>query len=350
MHKELLKHLRTAKEYIFMEFFIVHEGQMWNSVLEILKEKAAEGVDVRIMYDGMGSITTLPRKYHKTLKKFGIKCVVFNPFVPVISTLQNNRDHRKIVVIDGKVAFTGGVNIADEYINAVTRFGKWKDSAVRIEGEGVDALTYTFLSDFSIVSEIENDFSKYYKYRKKRCKGAALIFSDGPSPFYKEKSGEKIILSMLACAEKSFYVTTPYLVCNREVLSAMRGAVRRGVKLSIAIPAKADRFLCGILTQHYAARLSEIGADIHVYTPGFLHSKTYCCDGKYLMCGTVNLDYRSLCHNFENGILFAEHDVISEAMRDVEEIFSVSEPYAKRKEHPFLRIVGAVMEIFAPLF
>jgi len=342
--------IMKSKRFIFLEFYTIAAGEVFGNICDLLIEKAKSGVEVKIIYDEIGSLTRLPEEFPSLMREHGIAAVANASLLGSFQGGLNNRNHRKIAVIDGEVAYTGGINLADEYIHANASLGKWKDSAVRIEGEGVDALTYTFLSDFSIVSEIENDFSKYYKYRKKRCKGAALIFSDGPSPFYKEKSGEKIILSMLACAEKSFYVTTPYLVCNREVLSAMRGAVRRGVKLSIAIPAKADRFLCGILTQHYAARLSEIGADIHVYTPGFLHSKTYCCDGKYLMCGTVNLDYRSLCHNFENGILFAEHDVISEAMRDVEEIFSVSEPYAKRKEHPFLRIVGAVMEIFAPLF
>ena len=342
--------IMKAKKFIFLEFYTIAAGEVFGNICELLIEKAKSGVEVKIIYDEIGSLMRLPEEFPALMRENGIAAVANASLLGSFQGGLNNRNHRKIAVIDGEAAYTGGINLADEYIYSNASLGKWKDSAVRIEGEGVDALTYTFLSDFSLISEMENDFSKYYKYRKKRCNGAALIFSDGPSPFYKEKSGEKIILSMLAAAEKSFYVTTPYLVCNRELFSAMLGAVRRGVKLKIAIPKKADRFLCGILTQHYAARLSEIGADVYVYTPGFLHSKTYCCDGKYLMCGTVNLDYRSLCHNFENGILFAEHDLIPEAVRDVEEIFSVSEPYGKRKERLLLRIVGAAMEIFAPLF
>lgn len=342
--------IMKSKKFVFLEFYTIASGKIFGNICELLIEKAKSGVEVKIIYDEIGSLTRIPEEFPSLMREHGITAVANASIFGSFQGGLNNRNHRKIAIIDGEIAYTGGINLADEYVYSNTSLGKWKDSAVRIEGEGVDALTHTFLSDFSLICETENNFSKYYKYRKKQCNGAALIFSDGPSPFYKEKSGEKIILSMLAAAEKSFYITTPYLVCNREVFAAMRGAIRRGVKLRIAIPSKTDSFFCGILTQHYAARLCEIGAEICVYTPGFLHSKTYCCDGKYLMCGTVNLDYRSLCHNFENGILFAEHDLIPEAMRDVEEIFSVSKPYDKRKERLILRILGAAMEIFAPLF
>ncbi len=346
----LQRDVRGAKRFIFLEFYTVASGSVFGELLSILIEKASLGVEVRIIYDEIGSLGRLPEDFSSLMKAYGIKAAAHASLGGTFPGALNNRNHRKIAVIDGEIAYTGGINLADEYVIPKTKFGNWKDCAVRIEGEGVCAITYTFLSDFSVISGEPQDFSKYYKYRKRICEGQALIFDDGPLPIYREKSSERIILSMLSASERYFTATSPYLVCETEMISAVRSAVRRGVKIKIIIPSKPDKFLPWILTRHYAALLSEAGAEIYSYTPGFLHSKIYSSDGKYLMCGSVNLDYRSLWHNFENGVLFAHHPVIAEAERDIEEILCSSVPYKKKKERLPMKILSAVMELFAPLF
>lgn len=339
-----------AKKFVFIEFYTISSGKVFGTLCDLLAKRAAEGVEVRIIYDELGSLFRLPEEFVSNMKRLKIKAVSHASLIGTFPSALNNRNHRKIAIIDGEVAYTGGINLADEYINPKARLGKWKDAAVRIEGEGVCALTYTFLSDFSFISGTCEDFSKYYKYRKRICEGQALIFDDGPAPIYTEKSAKTIIISMLRTSQKYFTVTTPYLVCGTEILSAIDSAVKRGVCVKIVIPSKPDKFFPGILTRHYAGIISKIGARVYVYSPGFLHSKTYSADGKYFMCGTVNLDYRSLSHNFENGVLFASHPIIQEASEDFEKILRDCVPYEKKKEFLPLRLIGAIMQIFAPLF
>ena len=345
MFANLAYDIKRARSFIFLEFYIVASGEAFGNIFKLLKDKAKTGVEVRIIYDGVGSLGRLPSKFISIMESAGIKAVSS----PAFSFKLNNRNHRKIVIIDGEIAYTGGINLADEYIYSKTRLGRWKDSAVRLYGEAVNALTYTFLSDFAFLSGKNEDFSKYYKYRKRKCSGQTIAFSDGPFPFYKEKNAKKIIISMLDAAEKYFLITTPYLICDSDILSAVLAASERGVKIRVAIPKKPDKYLVSVLSRRYAEKLARAGAQVYLYTPGFLHSKAYLCDGKFLMLGTVNLDYRSLFHNFENGVLFAEHKIIKDAEEDLNSIFSDSEIYERKRERLPLRLLCSVLEIFAPL-
>ena len=346
----LLRDIGRAKRFIFLEFYTVATGKTFGKICKSLIEKASLGIDVRIIYDELGSLGRVPERFSSLMKKYGIKAVSHPSLTGTFPSAINNRNHRKIAVIDGTVAYSGGINLADEYINPCPKLKKWKDSAVRIEGEAVMALTHTFLSDFSMSCGLMEDFSPFYKYGKKRCDGRVAVFNDGPSSHYKEKNAKRIILSMLSQSEKYFTVTTPYLVCGSDVFSAIENAVRRGVRVKIIIPSKSDGFFSDILTRHYAAAISDLGADIYVYRPGFLHSKTYNSDGKYLMCGSINLDYRSLTHNFENGLLFIFHPVIKDFQADTDEILKNSTPWEKKKEPLYLKLIGALTELLAPLF
>ncbi len=349
MFDSLEKDLKLARRFIFIEFYILAAGKAFGTLFDILKAKARSGVEIRIIFDGLGSLTRLPENFSTVMRSAGIRAIS-HPAISFTSPCSlNNRNHRKIVIIDGEKAYTGGVNIADEYIYSKTRLGRWKDSAVRLCGEGVNALTYTFLSDFAFLTGEVEDFSRYYKYRKRTCDGQAIIFSDGPSLLYEEKSAKRIIISMLNAAEKYFVFTTPYLIYDSDIFNAVRSAIMRGVKVRAVIPKKPDKHLIAMLSRRYAARLTLSGAEVYLYTPGFLHSKAYLCDGKFLMLGTVNLDYRSLLHNFENGVLFAEHKVIVSVEKDINSIICDSEPYRRKRESIPLRLFCAVLEVFAPL-
>ena len=342
--------IENAKSFVFLEFYTLASGKVFGKICDLLIKKAAEGVEVRIIYDEIGSLFRLPEEFDSIMREYGITALPHASLCGSYPGALNNRNHRKIAVIDGEIAYTGGINLADEYVYSKSELGEWKDSAVRLEGNAVCALTYIFLSDCSFLRGAEEDFSKYYKYRKRACSGHAIVFSDGPAPIYSEKSAKRLILSLLYRSENYFTATTPYLVCGSEIFSAVRAAVNRGVKVRIAIPGKPDKFLTGILTRHYASRLSETGAEIYLYSPGFLHSKQYLSDGKYLICGTVNLDYRSLSHNFENGILFADHPVVAQAESEMENILALCEKYEAKKLCLPLRILGSLLEILAPLF
>lgn len=349
MFRALSEDIERARSFIFLEFYIVAAGEAFGSMLDILSKKAKNGVEVRIIYDGLGSLLRLPREFTKIMKESEITAISHPPFSLKLPHTVNNRNHRKIAIIDGEIAYTGGINLADEYVYSKARLGRWKDSAVRLRGECVNSLTHTFLSDFAFLSGNNEDFSKYYKYRKKKCPGDSVVFSDGPLPLYEQKSAKRIILSMLDAAEKHFIFTTPYLICDSEIFNALKGAIVRGVKVCAVIPKKPDKYLIAILSRRYAQQLLSLGARVYLYTPGFMHSKIYLCDEKFLMLGTVNFDYRSLLHNFENGILFAEHKVISDAKKDIEAIISDSEPYEKKKESIPRRLICSILEIFAPL-
>ncbi len=349
--KELLTcDIKAAKSFIFLEFYTVAAGDFFGDICDLLVKKAAEGVEVRLIYDEMGSIFRVPEGFCDFLEEKNIIAVSHSRGAGMLPGGLNNRNHRKIAVIDGEIAYTGGINLADEYISPKRRIGEWRDSAVRLEGEAVSELVYIFLSDFELTAKTNEDFFRYYKYRKKRSRGSVMLFGDGPKPFYKIGTAKKALISMLNTAEKYFIATTPYLICDSEILSALEGAVRRGVKVRIAIPSHPDRFIPAFLTKLYAQRISALGVEIYRYLPGFLHSKSYISDGKYFLTGTLNLDFRSLLYNFEVGALFYEHDVIKAAEEDILDILKLSELYVPKKNRIFTRFFGSVMEIFAPLF
>ena len=292
--ERMVQELKKAKRYIFMEYFIIQEGTMWNTILDVLEEKAKEGVDVRVIYDDMGCILTLPTGYEKTLREKGIQCQIFNPFIPILSSHFNTRDHRKICVIDGNVGFTGGINLADEYINGYEKHGHWKDTAILLKGEAVFSLTTMFLSmwDYLIKKEGE-DYAAYYPDSwDENAQGIVQPFAD--NPLDDEAVGETVYLNLINKAKRYVYITTPYLILSNEMVTAMNTAAKSGVDVRIITPHVPDKWYVHAVSRSYYEMLVEAGVKIYEYTPGFVHAKTFVVDDEYAVVGTINLDYRSL--------------------------------------------------------
>lgn len=310
----LLHALEKAEKFIFMEYFIIAPGKMWDSILEILIRKAAEGVDVRLIYDDMGSISTLPFGYANKLRKYGIKTIVFNPFVPLYSTVMNNRDHRKITVIDGNVGFTGGINFADEYINELERFGHWKDTWVKLEGDGVWGLTTLFLETWNALKPTDGDLGRYRPTKSTERDGFVLPYGD--SPLDHENLGENVYLNMINGAKKYVYIMTPYLIIDQDMQTALCLAAKRGVDVRILTPGIPDKKIVFSLTRAHYPELIQAGVRIYEYTPGFLHAKSILVDDEAAVVGTINMDYRSLYLHFENACLFVGGNVISQVKDD----------------------------------
>ena len=297
--ERMVQELKKAKRYIFMEYFIIQEGTMWNTILDVLEEKAKEGVDVRVIYDDMGCILTLPTGYEKTLREQGIQCQIFNPFIPILSSHFNTRDHRKICVIDGNVGFTGGINLADEYINGYEKHGHWKDTAILLKGEAVFSLTTMFLSmwDYLIKKEGE-DYAAYYPDSwDENAQGIVQPFAD--NPLDDEAVGETVYLNLINKAKRYVYITTPYLILSNEMVTAMNTAAKSGVDVRIITPHVPDKWYVHAVSRSYYEMLVEAGVKIYEYTPGFVHAKTFVVDDEYAVVGTINLDYRSLYLHFE---------------------------------------------------
>ncbi len=348
----LIEDLKKAEKFIFIEFFIIRPGFMWQTVLDILLQKVKEGVEVRLMYDGMGCMTLLPSDYPEILEKQGIKCKVFSPIRPFLSTYQNNRDHRKIVVIDGNVSYTGGVNLGDEYINKLVRFGKWKDSAIRFTGDAVNTFTVLFLQLWEVASKEEQDYEKYLETHidKPGVKGYITPYSD--SPIDNEATGERVYLDMLNTAEKYVHIMTPYLVPGNELLSAMKYAVKRGVDVTIIMPSIPDKKYAFNLARTYYPELIEAGVKIFEYTPGFVHSKLCVSDGIKAVVGSINFDFRSLYLHYECAVYVYGDNEISNIEKDYKHTLREcrqfrAEDYKKLKLTS--RIFGRTLRIFAPL-
>lgn len=346
--------LKKARHYIFMEYFIIGYGVMWESILEILREKVKEGVDVRIIYDDMGCITTLPFGYTKKLEEMGIQAQVFNQFIPFFSTVLNHRDHRKITVIDGHTAFTGGVNLADEYINKKERFGHWKDTGMKIQGDAVFNFTILFLQMWDAERKIESDYNKYQKdrcqLRQKEQDGYVQPYGD--SPLDEEGVGETVYLNMIGNAKKYLYIFTPYLIISDEMATALCMASKRGVDVRIIVPHIPDKKIVFLLTKSYYPRLIKAGIKIYEYTPGFLHAKCFVADDEVAVVGTINMDYRSLYLHFECGIFMYRSKAVMQLKADVEETIQKSILIEKEKCNTKLPIylLQGLLRIFAPLF
>ena len=314
MYPKLLADLEQAEKFIFLEFFIVKTGKMWDGVEAILKRKAAEGVDVRLIYDDFGSLLGLPTDFVIRMEKNRIHCIPFNPVVPLVSLVMNHRDHRKIVVIDGNVAYTGGVNLADEYINAEHRFGYWKDAAIRLEGAAVWNFTVMFLNCWNAFRPLETDYAPYAPTRlPKRQDGIVQPYAD--SPLDEEPLAETVYLNILSQAKRYVYIYTPYLAVGEEMLDALKNAAKRGVDVRLVLPGIPDKKLVFRLSRSYYVPLIRAGVRIYEYTPGFLHAKCYVSDDRVAVVGSINMDYRSLFLHFECGaLLFHNSQVI--ALRD----------------------------------
>ena len=318
MYADLIPELEKAEKFIFLEYFIIRPGVMWDSVLEVLKRKAAAGVDVRIIYDDMGCIDILPANYNTTLEGWGIRTMAFNRFVPAVSLVMNNRDHRKITVIDGKVGFTGGINISDEYINVKERFGHWKDTGLMLKGPGVFNLTLMFLEMWNAFNKDGDGYAEFIPDSFEECgsadDGYVLSFSD--SPLDNESVGESVYTDMLYQAKDYIYITTPYLAIDSELQTALCMAAKRGVDVRMITPGIPDKKLVYRLTRSYYPTLLRAGVKIYEYTPGFIHAKSFVCDDKLCVVGTINMDYRSLYLHFECGTLMYNNPEIKQVKKD----------------------------------
>lgn len=352
LYAAMLEELKKAEKYIFMEYFIIEEGVMWNSILDILEEKVSQGVDVRLIYDDIGCILTLPKHYHKTLNEKGIKTLVFNPFLPKMSSRFNNRDHRKITVIDGLVGFTGGANLADEYINLYEKHGHWKDSGVKIEGEAVFSMTVMFLSLWDYINGSDEPYLAFKpNYRKvSHADGFVQPFTDNPLDH--EPVGETIYLNMIYKAERYVYIKTPYLIIDNEMSMALCSAAKAGIDVRIITPGVPDKWYVHATTRSYYETLLSAGVKIYEYTPGFIHEKTFVVDDCLGVVGTVNLDYRSLYLHFECGVWLFKTKCIDEMKSDFITLLNQCEPMTLEKckavKWP-IRLGRAVLKIFAPL-
>lgn len=300
-HEVLLAELEKAENYIFLEFFIVQDGKMWGSILDVLKRKVAQGVKVRLIYDDVGCFLKLPSGYAESLRSMGIETVVFNPFRPVLTSLQNNRDHRKIAVIDGKTAFTGGINLADEYINALERFGHWKDAGAVVHGPAAWSFTLMFLQMWQLCSGKEEDYGQYRPVlRESFADGFMQPWADSPND--RENVGEHVYMHMINRAKKYIYINTPYLIVDDSMVSALILAAKSGVDVRIVTPHKWDKRLVHMTTRSYYRELINGGVKIYEYSLGFIHSKTFICDDECANIGTTNLDFRSLYLHYECGL------------------------------------------------
>lgn len=349
--ERMVEELKKAKQYIFLEYFIIQEGKMWNTILDILKEKVQEGVDVRLIYDDMGCIMTLPTGYDKKLREMGIKCSIFNPFVPILSSKFNTRDHRKICVIDGNVGFTGGINLADEYINEYEKHGHWKDTAIMLKGEAVFSLTAMFLSMWDYLNEVEDDYSKYYPTEwDTNAQGFVQPFTD--NPLDDEAVGETVYLNLINKAKKYVYITTPYLILDSEMTTALSAAAKSGVDVRIITPHVPDKWYVHAVSRAYYEMLVEAGVKIYEYTPGFVHAKTFVVDDEYAVVGTINLDYRSLYLHFECAVWMYQTTSVAEVRDDFFKTQNMSQEITLEqcRNVSFLRRLGrSLLRVFAPL-
>lgn len=313
--EELLIQLEKAEKFIFLEYFIIDEGKMWGQILEILVKKAKQGVEVRVMYDGTCEFSTLTHDYPKRLEKLGIKCKVFAPITPFISTHHNYRDHRKILIIDGITAFNGGVNLADEYINECERFGHWKDAAVMVQGEAVKSYILMFLQMWH--SQITEEFNYYLNFSKNMdISEKGFIIPYGDTPLDDERVGEQVYIDILNRAQDYVYIMTPYLIIDGELENSLCFAAKRGVDVRILLPGIPDKKIPFALAYTHYKTLLQAGVKIYEYSKGFVHSKTFVADDREAVVGTINLDYRSLYHNFECATYMYEIDCIREIKKE----------------------------------
>lgn len=352
--ERLLEELRKAEHFIFMEYFIIQEGKMWDSILEVLCERVKQGVDVRLIYDDMGCIMTLPYGYDKKLEAMGIRCARFNPFIPILSTRMNNRDHRKICVIDGEVGFTGGINLADEYINAIEKHGHWKDTAILLQGAAVWNLTIMFMSLWGFLHGKAEDCKLYRpgQYRPLPQQGDGYVQPFADNPLDGECVGETVYLNMINKAERYIYITTPYLIIDNEMVVALQTAAKNGVDVRIITPHIADKWYVHAVTRAYYETLVECGVRIYEYTPGFIHAKTYVCDDRYAVVGTINMDYRSLYLHFECGAWLCGGSGVLAVRDDFNETLARSGEVTLedcRKVSWWRRLGRGLLKSFAPL-
>ncbi len=350
----LLEELSKAKHFIFMEYFIIKQGEMWNAVLEILAEKAKEGVDVRLIYDDVGCAMWLPSRFLKEMEALGIRVAVFNPIVPLLNLRQNNRDHRKITVIDGHTGFTGGINLADEYINKVSPFGHWKDTGVMLKGDAVWNLTLMFLQTWKMLVKEDENYSLYMPMKHKNTPflSDGYIQPYGDTPVDNEITGENIYLNLINKAKHYVYITTPYLIIDNEMVTALCLAAKSGIDVRIITPGVADKKMVYMVTQSYYYQLIQAGVKIYQYTPGFIHAKTVVVDDTVATVGTINFDYRSLYLHFECGVWMFNSGTIYEIKDDFIRTLQVCDEVTLeeiQKTSGIKKLSQSLLRLIAPL-
>lgn len=358
MFMSLIEELEKAKHFIFMEYFIIHDGVFWNAILDILIRKAREGVEVKIIYDDMGSIRTLPPRYYEDLRAYGIECYCFNPFNPTLSLRLNNRDHRKITVIDGYVSYTGGINLADEYINMRQKLkGYWKDSGIMMKGEATWSMTVMFLQLWEHVSNKPLDYEAYHVHPEQfpadpafHPDGFVQPYAD--NPLFSEVIAENVYLNMIHRATKYIYITTPYLIVDNEMITALSLAAESGIDVRILTPKVPDKKTVFMITRSFYEPLTKAGVKIYEYTPGFVHSKMMVTDDNYAVVGSINLDYRSLYLHFECAAYLYHATVITQIKEDILDCIEISEEITYESclqmNKPY-RLWLSFLRLYAPL-
>ncbi len=347
----MLEELKKAEKFIFMEYFIINKGEMWGKIVDILKEKVKQGVDVRVMYDDMGSVAMLPTSFPKELEKDGIKCVLFNKLSPFSGIIMNHRDHRKMTIIDGHTVFSGGINISDEYINVNSPHGHWKDNGIMIKGEAVWNFTVMFLEIWNAFRNDDKDYTKYKFKFDKQYQENGFIVPYGESPLDNEITGEDVYLNIINQAKKYVYIYTPYLIIDTDVINSLVLAARRGVDVRIIVPGIPDKKFVYDVTKSYFYTLIQGGVKIYTYTPGFVHSKVFVSDDEVATVGTINMDYRSLYLHFECGVYMKDTNVVQDIKQDINNSIKKSHMVTIKEAKSGI-IEGmwqAILRIFAPL-
>ena len=347
----ILTELEAAKKFIFMEFFMVEEGVFFDRILEVLERKAKEGVEVRFMYDGFGCAALLPRNYTEVLEKKGIQARCFSKIYPFLSTHYNNRDHRKIIVVDGRCAFTGGINLCDEYINAIEKYGHWKDNVVMVKGEAVKGFTLLFMQTWNSVAYKHGiDYESYLTTYPVEEKGYVIPYGDGP--YQDESVAENVYLDILANATEYVYIMTPYLILDHEMENAIAHAAKSGIDVRIILPHIPDKKIAFYIARTYYRKLLAAGVEIYEYKPGFIHSKTFLSDDKIATVGTVNLDFRSLYLHYDCGCVLYKKDGIADIRQDFKETFEKCIAVDKNYYETiplWQRAAGRLLRIFGPI-
>lgn len=350
----MLEEMRKATSYIFFEFFIVADGRMWDEMRTIMEQKAAEGVEVRVMYDDIGCFVTLDKETPRKLEEAGIQCRTYNPFHPIITSAQNNRDHRKVLSIDGKVAFTGGINIADEYINEIERFGHWKDTGIKMAGPGAWGQTLVFLQLWqSMDTELTDDkvapYVPEFDETVDCTKGFVQPYADSPTDL--QNVGEHVFMKLIHEAKHSVHIFTPYLILDENLETALKLAAQSGIDVKIVTPEIPDKYLVHVTTRSYYLELLEAGVEIYEYTGGFMHAKSVVVDNDSAVIGTINFDYRSLYLHFENAVALYGVPVIEEMQRDFNETIARSTQITLEDVNTtvFVRLMKSILRLFAPL-
>ena len=351
MFESMLRELEKAEHFIFMEFFIIAEGCMWGKVLSLLSEKARQGVDVRVLYDGMCEISSLSFDYPKRMEQLGIRCKDFSPVRPFLSTHYNYRDHRKIVVIDGKTAFTGGINLADEYINEKPRFGHWKDAGIMLKGEAVRSFTLMFLQMWNI-SEAQPEWEPFISVPADPQDTAGWVIPYADCPLDTDKVAENVYINMLYRANEYVHIMTPYLILDGELETALKYAAQRGVDVELILPGIPDKRSAYALAKTHYRTLLDAGVKIYEYTPGFVHAKAVVCDDIKAVVGTINFDYRSLYHHFECAAYLFKTPCIADIEQDFQQTRKKCRTVTHetvRNESLFYKLLGGFLKILSPL-